>query len=538
MSDTSSKVAAIGIAELIDQIYATALDPSCFPVFITQWRHAIDQNLLDFSELTPHFEQAEQLLARLEKADEYSKQPLHVSPHIAFQIDSEGNMHSANDLAQQFVSKQDRLPITPSAEKKLRQLAMDISVTQSPRLERFVTTTSPGNQNIMFLVSNISRIPIRPASALVVCTTVIWADGLNELLRQEFQFSKAELEIIRMLVEGKTSREIAEFRSRSWETIRTQLRKILSKAGVESQLDLVRLVLGYPIAASLKSKQLVSEPWGQFIVHEIKDGRFIEYINAGQQTGRQILFLHGSEPRHMISRVFLKELLNQGASVLAPLRPGYGTTSLPQKETDASSELATIADLLGKSEEIEIIACGTGFRTALQFANAYPQRVKKLWVSEPVFPNEFLAVQDSNEVPWATSLSHAPEAIGFLVKVSDTHIRRSGLEDYLSRDDTTSLDTKKMLADTHSFSEMVWSNELIGRGLEGVISDLHSMNEDWLDEIRICKTRMTILETGNSDTPETSKALLSLNPTFVTTQRIHTKERLAFYVSGIAKIFL
>lgn len=551
MSKTSSNVPSIDIAELIDQIYTTALDPDHFPEFITHWRHALAQDQLDFSELSPHFAQAEQLLARLEKADEFSKQPLNVSPHIAFQIDGTGNIHSANDLGQQFVGRQDSLPITSNAEQKLRKLAIDVGATKKARLERFVTTTDIDQQDITFLVSNISRTPIRPASALVVCTTVIWADGLNELLKQEFQFSKTELEIVRMLVEGKTSREIAAFRSRSWETIRTQLRKILNKAGVESQLDLVRLVLGYPAAAAMKSKQLVNEPWGRFIVNEVKDGQFVEYISAGKLTNRQVLFLHGSETNHMISRVLLKELLNQGASVLAPLRVGFGATSPVEKETARSTEAVSAVEVevevesisalleatFDSAEKIEIIACGTGFHTALMVANAYPQWVKKLWVSEPALPNQLTPIQDSNQIPWGRSLAKAPEAIGFLVKASDSHIRKSGIEDYLLRHYATSLAAKKIQPDTQQLSEIVWSSEMVGRGLEGVIRDIYDLNEDWLDQIRDCKTDIIILEASSSVTPENDNTLVDLNPAHITKQMIKTKERLAMYTPGIAKAF-
>ena len=348
-----------------------------------------------------------------------------------------------------------------------------------------------------------------------------------------------------MLVEGKTSREIAALRSRSWETIRTQLRMILNKAGVEGQLDLVRLVLGYPVATSLASERPESEPWGQFVVHEISDDRFVEYISAGKKNGRQFLFLHGSEPNHMISRVLLKELLNKGARVLAPLRMGYGATSLEPQEASKLSEVTSIAALLDTSNGVEIITSGTGFRTALAFANAYPHCVTKLWAFEPVLPNHFSPIEgpnedpneDPNKVPWAMSLIQAPEATGFLVKVRDSNMRQLGIEDYLLRHYASSLDTKNNDIDATEMVEMIWASELISRGLEGVVRDMNNINSDWLDEIKNCETDITILQTSSSASAEANRVLVALNPKHIATQKIDDTKKLAFYSPGIAKIF-
>lgn len=61
--------------------------------------------------------------------------------------------------------------------------------------------------------------------------------------RFETQFSDRELEIIRLLIKGKTSREIGKELGISYETARTHRKNILTKANVSNTSQLVRYAL-------------------------------------------------------------------------------------------------------------------------------------------------------------------------------------------------------------------------------------------------------------------------------------------------------
>ncbi len=52
--------------------------------------------------------------------------------------------------------------------------------------------------------------------------------------------TKAETETTRLMMEGRSDREISEIRNVSYETVRTQIKTVLTKAGVSNRLDLVR----------------------------------------------------------------------------------------------------------------------------------------------------------------------------------------------------------------------------------------------------------------------------------------------------------
>ena len=62
-----------------------------------------------------------------------------------------------------------------------------------------------------------------------------------------FYLTPSEQDICQLLVEGFSSREIADKRSSSFETVRGQIKKVLLKTGVRKQADLVRLALSINI---------------------------------------------------------------------------------------------------------------------------------------------------------------------------------------------------------------------------------------------------------------------------------------------------
>jgi DNA-binding CsgD family transcriptional regulator len=79
--------------------------------------------------------------------------------------------------------------------------------------------------------------------ALVVTSELAWPDALSVALKEAFDLTVAEIEIVRALCEGAQVKDIARDRGRSIETVRTQLRSILSKTDTHSQSELVRITL-------------------------------------------------------------------------------------------------------------------------------------------------------------------------------------------------------------------------------------------------------------------------------------------------------
>lgn len=70
-----------------------------------------------------------------------------------------------------------------------------------------------------------------------------WTESVSETLRRLYKLTAAEIEIVRAIVGGRIVKQIARDRDRSTETVRTQVRSILSKTGTHSQAELACVAL-------------------------------------------------------------------------------------------------------------------------------------------------------------------------------------------------------------------------------------------------------------------------------------------------------
>jgi DNA-binding CsgD family transcriptional regulator len=69
------------------------------------------------------------------------------------------------------------------------------------------------------------------------------AERVHRILRLSYGLTTAESQIAQLLIDGYEPLQIASIRERSLATVRTQVRRILAKAGARRQLDLVRNAL-------------------------------------------------------------------------------------------------------------------------------------------------------------------------------------------------------------------------------------------------------------------------------------------------------
>jgi DNA-binding NarL/FixJ family response regulator len=94
--------------------------------------------------------------------------------------------------------------------------------------------------------SPASRDPRRSSAGAATVRHVLddaWTESVSETLRRLYKLTTAEIEIVRAIVGGKIVKQIARDRDRSTETVRTQVRSILSKTGTHSQAELACVAL-------------------------------------------------------------------------------------------------------------------------------------------------------------------------------------------------------------------------------------------------------------------------------------------------------
>jgi DNA-binding CsgD family transcriptional regulator len=76
-------------------------------------------------------------------------------------------------------------------------------------------------------------------SASVSCPTIH-----PELLQDTYGLTPAEVRVAMVLLEGSSAREVADYLNVSPHTVRTQLKQIYAKLGVDTRTRFVKLMLG------------------------------------------------------------------------------------------------------------------------------------------------------------------------------------------------------------------------------------------------------------------------------------------------------
>ncbi len=126
------------------------------------------------------------------------------------------------------------------------------------RESRIVTVSRPsGGQPLVLIVRPLRTCAPDCAAAcgraLVVIHELDWRPLESaSLVQRTFDLTPAETEVTTCLMEGRSLQEIAGQRGVRLSTIRSQIKSILSKTGVNRQIDLVRLIARLPDLGSVR----------------------------------------------------------------------------------------------------------------------------------------------------------------------------------------------------------------------------------------------------------------------------------------------
>ena len=154
-----------------------------------------------------------------------------------------------------------------------------------------------------------------------------WSVAAGQVVVDAFGLTPSEADILRSVVDGKSLAELAKARERSIETVRTQAKSLLSKAGVRSQLELIRMFAAVSLAApdagpAAAGKAHDNRFKGNSRVRA-RDGREIPVEVCGPPAGRPVLFMHNLFGGPAMTAAVHAELERHNIRLICPWRPGY-----------------------------------------------------------------------------------------------------------------------------------------------------------------------------------------------------------------------
>ncbi|MEB8386925.1 alpha/beta fold hydrolase [Rhodobacteraceae bacterium KMM 6894] len=347
--------------KLVEMIYRTALDPQDYNGFMSRWNDWVnvritgqDQvNLSDPTMSTPqiaaHFELALRLMERMNDAPERTpgrgpRMLVHPSGQILWQnaeADRRFGTLRGKTVQQHAMSDAHR--------ERLQAFLSALNLDTPPSPVVIQMTPCDASRPIAFR-AELMRRDDTETSALISALNAPWSSQIDYLLIETHGLSDSECAICALLADGTATAVIAQRRGTSVATVRTQIKKILSKTQTNSQIELVaHLNALQRMAESLPTPErtlaLTGPLYGR-LTDETVEGRQITFEEHGPADGRPVLFLHGMLDGTGATDLIRQTLNRLNLRLICPHRPSFGTSSPhPGAACDAPERLA--ADLAG-----------------------------------------------------------------------------------------------------------------------------------------------------------------------------------------------
>ncbi|MCC7320258.1 MAG: helix-turn-helix transcriptional regulator [Rubellimicrobium sp.] len=448
--------------EVIDRIYEVAVDPGRFEELLDQWEAMIGPQraaaggggALALPRFEGHFARASQVLDRMAgdpAAQDAAAVVARVDPAAAFAVDRALVLIAANTAATGILGA--------GYGVRLADLALDEgeAAALAAQVRRMFLSNSGDPVMLRSRTAAAGRLVLihlrRMTGAtgedfvLAVTSELAWPPGFSDLLRGAFDLTPAEAEVMRALAEGHAIPAIADRRGRSIETVRAQLKSIMSKTETRSQTELVRLTLSTLEMAQFSDERtrhlheqsrglggLLARP---FLSMTLRDGRRLDHLILGDPGGRPVLYLAQDYGFVRWPAPAEAEAARRGLRVIVPVRPGYGRSDPIPRGTPYMAQLVediiALLDHLGVGR-VPFLTLGADSIIAIALHAAYPERVRALVCCSGVLPlsrPEQYERMDKWHRFVLAGARYTPHLLPFMVKAGFALARRLGKRGFI-----------------------------------------------------------------------------------------------------------
>ncbi|MEO9823225.1 MAG: LuxR C-terminal-related transcriptional regulator [Paracoccaceae bacterium] len=445
---------------IVDRIYEIALEPASLDDFIDFWHDTnLEAHFSDASEHagTPdqaykaHLERAETIMQRGDAAHPDLSEYLNPYENLAaFVVSGSLRIEALNTGAEAAFGVHkgdalDQLGIPSEVRVALLQAAQDVLHNSKQPEKLLKADMASKGGTMLFRLVRLTTVFEDGPIVLIVSTQFHWRDSIATLLGNVFQVTKAEQDVIRLLVEGLDAKSIATSRNTSEGTVRGQIKSITAKMNVRSQTDIVRLVMTLgefpkgltgqdPVTKphALSNNWLEAEVWKPFKSLTMPDGRTLTYHEMGPPTGNPVLYSHTGSclarwPRSMLRHVFERNL-----RIICPIRAGYGhSDGLPATadpiETATDDTLYLLNAL--RIAKLPYVGHGTDLPFAAHLISQHPDVVTKL-IGIGAFPrkpgDQSVVCAGRWQRFFVTTARNAPHLVQFAAKAVMAMTKRIG----------------------------------------------------------------------------------------------------------------
>ncbi|MEO1702430.1 MAG: alpha/beta fold hydrolase [Pseudomonadota bacterium] len=386
------------------------------------------------------------------ETDEELNKALSLRMQATLALDEEGNIVDANTAAKVVYDLSPgadvaSLPLDDEGVSRLRMLVRRLiqqpNASNDPNDVIRLANVDAARPFLVRLEPYVQKATKR-RFVILRTSDVGWPAHLGPILQDLFDLSRAEVEIVRLLVEGLKVKEIARRRRASPTTVRSQLQSIFQKTETKDQMDCIRMVYGLALMHDVDEGNLVAARIqaaqdtaffpreDQRHVLTMPDGRKLEYSDFGADTGNVILWYHDQA----FGDVWFKEPVQLAKKrelrIIGPLRPGFGQTTIYDGEASEPRKFAPdvrwLLDQL-KIDRVALVGSSHGLMHGLAAAELMPDRVTSITICHPLLPvhsDEDLEGLNGYNYLIPHARLHFPASLKFLVKAGFAFVMRSG----------------------------------------------------------------------------------------------------------------
>jgi pimeloyl-ACP methyl ester carboxylesterase/DNA-binding CsgD family transcriptional regulator len=358
---------------VIAAIYESVLRPELYDAFMAAWSDHIagaiadtsrDGNswpvlqdaTLDFDpELRAHFTRAYEILERIGRQAPQGEVSEKIRDLNGFSLafDRAGRVLARSQgaatvpLGQVAALDDVTCDLDVGSVDLLRALQAAMQTDDADQVPVVLTTASRPRHLLARLVRTIEPDGATRVLLVLEALEYQWSDRAAASLSASFGLTRAELDVVRHVLQGRSLKEIAEQSGRSEHTVRNQAKSVLAKTGAPSQVDLIRLVVFLIRTEADRPDPKGAD--GALPGRRIRmgDGLVCEVFEFGPDQGQPVLFLHGMLDGVSALQVHRAKFEAAGLRVIAPIRPGFGQSEpAARPELWVDTHLAHIVELL------------------------------------------------------------------------------------------------------------------------------------------------------------------------------------------------
>ncbi|MCF6275052.1 MAG: alpha/beta hydrolase [Robiginitomaculum sp.] len=492
--------------EQLDQL----LESANAYIFEDHANAVITKGLPHFADFDPYLERhVARLEAMIEKRSDENSAGLSLGHHAQIVISDKGQILTSNSLAKLLLSEQTKGYIEH----------LQISLDGLSAIREILTEVRAGVQNLERIIY-LQTEEDSPRSAFGYCRTIPvgteqtglhismsffeWSPALYKKLQAALDLSNSEALVLQGVLNKQSYGEIAKERNRTVDTIKTQAKAVLRKAGCARMDQLAHLCTSIAYVVGLAEANtpiaLVQPAWvsPRISMHELEmpDGRTLGYYEYGDPKGKPILFIHGFFQGPYFSDDMKRQFLQNNLRVIAPSRPLFGVASKPAKNLDYNQTTCTdtkaLLAHLDISEKVVIAAHHGGSSHAFRITKMLGDQVKGMVMIGAGIPihKEHLKFMSREKRMISAAARHAPSVLNLIITIGLKTYHKKGIQSFLldhyapNQIDMDCLENPEM-------NKLICDGmyHLFEQGRQAFLYDARIQMEDWSEDLTGVNTR-------------------------------------------------